>query len=312
MAKFSEDHKVQGAAEQESDERSKQPTEPIPVITPDDTPGVNPVYTPTERMVPLHPSNSEGDNDKNNRFSRVPWGDSGKKRPENQNGNKSITDNPIVLLILAAIICLIPTLVLAMIGSNAANSEKEQMTDEAKTVMVAHDPQEKGTYDIVNYFDTGSKEDRTYHIYYNDESENGTIEEKHIELNQSLVTFEASGKDNTVTFYETTFDAVASGTEESDEPVVVTENAKDPETSAVIHYDTDKREVETFGLVSLEKKGGSNATLTYTEAAGITNTLSIPPSLITVEDDGEGIVEHIWEYDENGQWVERWVIHSLS
>ena len=312
MAKFSEDHRIQGnSVPDPEDDKAKQPTEPIPVITPEDTPGVKPAYPITERMSPI--KDQEPDDPKNsfNKYVNFPW-DFNQDPEQNDPGKKEpITANPIVLLILAAVICMIPTLVLALVGSSLDQEEKKAENQPVETVMVAHEPQEKGTYEISSMFDVASQGKTTYHIRYNEEGEDGEIKEQSIELDQSAVTFEASGEDNTITLYEVSFDAVEAGTQDTESPVIVTENAQDPEMTATIHYDPEKRNVDTYGLVSLEKKGNSDAVLTYTEAAGITNTLSISPSIITVEDDGEGIVERIEEYDENGQWYLHWVVHSL-
>lgn len=215
--------------------------------------------------------------------------------------------NPMVLLAVLFALTFIPMLALSYVqwfaaefGAKTAETA-EEVQEEA--IYRTNPPLEVGTYPIAYLFDTTAGGKRSWHIGYTGEegrSESFTLPEEN-------VSFEAGGALE-VTVYISTIDRMSS---EGEDAEVLEANAQPADLHMTVRYDANRREVSTYGFVSLEKNGNAAAKLTFSEAAGVTDTVEVSPSLITVIDDGAGYVEKISTYDEHAQWTTRWIVHSL-
>lgn len=233
------------------------------------------------------------------------------EHPEGEYGNEPVLMNPFLLLGIALVVCFLPTILLSganLLMPKAQTQSQQQAAEPSEPIIRVNEPREVGTYAMTDHFDVTSRGETIWHIYYIDPDAAPEDQKKSIEIAANDITFAPDGTDNTVTIYETTYDEMDS---EGEDAKVIKENAKDPKNTAVIHYDPNKRDVEVYAFVSLEKNANKNANLTYSEAAGVTETISIPTSSVTVIDDHLGTVEKISEYDDHGQWHTRWIVHSL-
>ena len=177
-------------------------------------------------------------------------------------------------------------------GKTSTSSHKTPATE-----IIDRPYEEMGTYTVVSQTESSKNVILTYAT--DNGNETITVDSKNFTREQ--------GEDGTVDISKQQHDKA-----EIESGKVVRENATQPTYKAVVYYNPDKQELSQYKLVSLAKNGGSAATLTYEEASGITDTVSIFPSLLEIVDDGSGIVEKVSSYDESGAWKTHWVVHSLS
>ena len=214
--------------------------------------------------------------------------------------------NPFVLLGVLFAITFLPMMALSYIQwftSEYGQGEDAAVEQTENSIYRANVPIEVGTYPLTYIFDTTSNGKRSWHISYTGEEDH----DEHFVVDDENVSFEA-GNAFEVTVYLTTIDRMSS---ESEDAEVLEANALPADLHFTVHYDANRREIQTYQFISLAKNGNSPATLTFSEAPGVTDTIEVPTSAIKVINDGLGYVEKISEYDEHAQWITHWIIHSL-